>query len=87
MAGSNTQRVPMKSNQPLVLKQKDRPKAVSVFSMRIDQAAMSAIVLLRGRRYAMKPTPAKPKIIIAQVEGSGTAETFVVPTAVKCSSA
>ena len=25
------------------------------------------------RRYAMKPTPAKPRIIIAQVEGSGTA--------------
>lgn len=27
------------------------------------------------RRYAMKPTPAKPKIIIAHVAGSGTAET------------
>jgi hypothetical protein len=26
------------------------------------------------RRYATKPTPAKPKIIITQVEGSGTAE-------------
>jgi hypothetical protein len=27
------------------------------------------------RRYAMKPMPAKPRIIIAQVEGSGTAPT------------
>ena len=27
------------------------------------------------RRYAMKPTPTKPRIIIAQVEGSGTALT------------
>ena len=27
------------------------------------------------RRYAMKPTPAKPRIIIAQVEGSGTGAT------------
>jgi hypothetical protein len=26
------------------------------------------------RRYAMKPTPAKPSIIMAQVEGSGTAD-------------
>jgi hypothetical protein len=27
----------------------------------------------------MKPTPAKPKIIIAHVEGSGTAEIVKVP--------
>jgi hypothetical protein len=31
-----------------------------------------AVVLLRERRYAMNPTPAKPRIIIAHVEGSGT---------------
>src|SRR6478735_830595 len=37
-----------------------------------DQAA-SARPSLRDRRYAMKLTPAKPRIIMAQVEGSGTA--------------
>src|ERR1700722_19007668 len=31
-------------------------------------------------RYATKPTPMKPRIIMAQVEGSGTAETASVPT-------
>jgi hypothetical protein len=36
-----------------------------------DQAAINAG--FDFRRYAMKPTPAKPRIIIAQVEGSGTA--------------
>jgi hypothetical protein len=40
---------------------------------RNDQAA--SIALLR-HRYAMKPTPAKPRIIIAQAEGSGTALTL-----------
>lgn len=34
----------------------------------IDQVA--SIMLLR-RRYAMKPSPQKPRIIIAHVEGSG----------------
>jgi hypothetical protein len=51
-------------------KQKTAAKVVSVsFGMSIDQAASA---LLR-RRYVMAPMPAKPKIIIAQVEGSGTA--------------
>jgi hypothetical protein len=36
-----------------------------------DQAAINAG--FDFRRYAMKPTPAKPRIIMAQVEGSGTA--------------
>ena len=35
-----------------------------------DQASRS---LPPFRRYAMKPTPQKPRIIIAQVDGSGTA--------------
>lgn len=43
-----------------------------------DQATASDIVPLRERRYVMKPTPAKPRIIMAQVEDSGTAETAVV---------
>ena len=34
------------------------------------------------RRYAMKPMPKKPRIIMAQVEGSGTAPTPVVTFAV-----
>ena len=36
-----------------------------------DQAASAAVLRLR---YVMKPTPAKPRIIMAQVEGSGTAD-------------
>jgi hypothetical protein len=36
-----------------------------------DQAAINAG--FDFRRYAMKPMPAKPRIIIAHVEGSGTA--------------
>src|SRR5258708_34131263 len=43
-------------------------------SDRLWDQAMRSIAVLR-RRYAMKPTPAKPRIIIAQVDGSGTAET------------
>jgi hypothetical protein len=38
-----------------------------------DQAAIDAG--FDFRRYAMKPMPAKPRIIIADVEGSGTALT------------
>ena len=37
----------------------------------VDQAAIKAG--FDFRRYAMKPMPAKPRIIMAQVEGSGTA--------------
>ena len=37
-----------------------------------NQAKRSVFLL----RYAMKPTPRKPRSIIAQVEGSGTAPTF-----------
>ena len=48
---------------------KSRPKAASGFLIQWAQAA-SAAVWLR-RRYAMKPTPAKPSNIIAHVEGSG----------------
>src|SRR6185437_15314382 len=33
---------------------------------------LDALSAIRFFRYAMKPNPAKPKIIIAQVEGSGT---------------
>ena len=39
-----------------------------------DQAKRSASFL----RYAMKAIPRKPRIIVVQVEGSGTAETFSV---------
>ena len=39
----------------------------------MDQAAIN--VGFDFRRYAMKPTPARPSSIIAHVEGSGTEET------------
>jgi hypothetical protein len=42
--------------------------------MIVDQAVIKAG--FDFRRYAMKPTPAKPRIIIAHVEGSGTAPTL-----------
>ena len=41
-----------------------------------DQAAINAA--FDFRRYATKPTPAKPSSSIAHVEGSGTAPTCVV---------
>jgi hypothetical protein len=41
--------------------------------MIVDQAAINTG--FDFRRYAMKPMPAKPRIIIAHVEGSGTADT------------
>ena len=42
--------------------------------MIVDQAVIDDGFVFR--RYAMKPMPAKPKIIIAQVEGSGNVQTF-----------
>jgi hypothetical protein len=36
------------------------------------------------RRYAMKPSPQKPRIIMAQVEGSGTAAVKVTDTSLIC---
>ena len=38
----------------------------------MDQATMAAG--FDFRRYAMKPTPAKPNSIMAQVDGSGTGD-------------
>jgi hypothetical protein len=52
--------------------QKDRPKAAfSEVMGRGTYAALNAVRCLR--RSAIKPRPRNPKIIIAQVEGSGTA--------------
>jgi hypothetical protein len=53
--------------------QTKRPReAVSLYPNRAgDQATLSAAPFC-FRRYAMKPTPMKPRIIIAQVDGSGT---------------
>jgi hypothetical protein len=45
--------------------------------MLVDQAAIRTG--FDFRRYAMKPKPAKPRIIIAHVEGSGTADMFQEP--------
>jgi hypothetical protein len=41
--------------------------------MTVDQAAIKAA--FDFRRYAVKPTPAKPRTSIAQLEGSGTPDT------------
>jgi hypothetical protein len=52
---------------------KSHPKPAFLSQRRgCDHATFSAVLFLR--RKAMKPTPMKPMIIIAQVEGSGTAE-------------
>lgn len=50
---------------------KSRPKAAFNSGVMTVQANRTAAFGLR--RKAMKPMPAKPRIIIAQVEGSGTA--------------
>jgi hypothetical protein len=56
----------------IVLQRKSRPKAALNSNLLIvDQAAINA--RFDFRRYAIAPMPAKPRIIIAQVEGSGTA--------------
>jgi hypothetical protein len=50
---------------------KSRPKAADNFEPDdLDQAVIHAG--FDFPRYAMKPIPAKPRIIIAHVEGSGT---------------
>src|SRR6266700_7753736 len=48
--------------------------------MIVDQAAIGALStpLFRERRYPKKPIPANPRIIIAQVDGSGTAAEMVM---------
>jgi hypothetical protein len=53
---------------------KSRPKAASLrrFGGK-DQARRNAVLFFR--RYAMKPMPTNPKIIMTQVEDSGTAPT------------
>jgi hypothetical protein len=58
-------------NEHTLSQKKSRPKAAHLIVM--DQAAIKAGVDFR--RQAMRPKPAKPRISIAQVEGSGTAAT------------
>lgn len=53
-------------------KRKAAQRRLSKFNSARSQARRSS-GLFCLRRYAMKPTPAKPRIIIAHVEGSGTA--------------
>ena len=57
---------------------KSRPKAaLNATPMGVDHAAIKAG--FDFRRYVMKPMPAKPMIIIAHVEGSGTALARLLP--------
>src|ERR1700733_31257 len=56
---------------PPATNKKDRPEAASLKpDGDVGQATRSAPLF---RRYATKPSPQKPRIIMAQVEGSGTA--------------
>jgi hypothetical protein len=56
---------------------KSRPKAaLNSIPMNVVHAALNAG--FDFRRYARKPTPMKPRIIIAHVEGSGTAAVGVI---------
>ncbi len=50
----------------------------------VDQVAINAG--FDFRRYAVKPTPAKPRIIMAHVEGSGTAEVAAKTPGLKANS-
>jgi hypothetical protein len=52
-------------------------EALGGFEKRPDQTKPSALPL---HQYAMKPSPAKPRIVIAQVEGSGTSDAKGEPT-------
>ena len=58
-------------------KKKPPEGGFSIQILMMDQAAINAG--FDFRRYAMKPMPAKPRIIIAHVEGSGTAATPTPP--------
>ena len=66
----------------LTQKQKSRRKAAfpNLKPEHFNYAKRNAVLFLR--RYAMKPRPAKPRIIIAQVAGSGTAEMLRSPVLV-----
>src|SRR6516162_5643475 len=61
-----------------------KPASLSVDGGR-DQAKRSVLFL---RRYASQPSPRKPRISMAQVEGSGTAPTVImsVPQLGSCGS-
>ena len=72
--GARFRNVPSIPEVPSSQAPKKKPPEGGLYILEIafDQAVR--IANLR-RRFAMKPTPAKPRSIIAQVEGSGTAPT------------
>ena len=77
MAGSIGARVASSgASEAEAAKRKGCPKASFTISS-VSQAAINAG--FDFRRYAMKPTPAKPRSIIAQVVGSGTAAVATKP--------
>ena len=79
-AGRHVSKVPTSDMRTSAANQKKAaPKAALKFKPDdLDQAAINAS--FDFWRYAMKPTPAKPRIIMAQVEGSGTAATDAIPS-------
>jgi hypothetical protein len=64
---------------------KSRPQAALNSILIMDQTNLNAGLDLR--RYAMKAMPAKPRIIIAQVEGSGTASVMSASAITLCANA
>src|SRR3977135_2550406 len=63
----------------MVAHKKAARRRLSIKCGELDQGAASARPL-RDRRYAMKPMPAKPRIIMLHVAGSGTAATAISAT-------
>jgi hypothetical protein len=69
--GRHVSKVPNPDMAMQIARKKRRPKAASYSNPMIpDQAVINAG--FDFRRYAIKPTPAKPRSIIAHVEDSGT---------------
>jgi len=76
MAGGPTAKL---GSRPTERENKSRPKA-ALNSKPDDRNQETINAGFDFRRYAMKPRPTKPRIIMAHVDGSGTAGVSVAPT-------
>jgi len=70
-AGGQSRRTRGTSHEPPILCSNKKAAQLAAFEyqLRFDQTATIALLF---RRYVIAPMPKKPRIIIAQVEGSGT---------------
>jgi hypothetical protein len=76
MAAINRSRLPRRGQAKTATPNKKTTRRRSLCSLKgAGDQAMRNDAPFGFRRYAMKPSPQKPKIIIAQVEASGTAAT------------